>query len=128
MEARLSILFYCKKTMQNSDKLLAVYLRVTVSGQRLEVSTQRYVEPVKWSVAAGKMKGNSEEARRLNQYLYNLKQKVYEYQKAIIQNRKVFTKATLRQKWYVLNECTHTLVEVFKNHNGQLETLIGICN
>jgi hypothetical protein len=74
------------------------------------------------------MKGNSEEARSLNQYLDSVRQRVYDYQKALTQEGKIFTKETLRNKWYGHSERTHTLVEVFKNHNQQLETLIGIGN
>ena len=81
MEIRMSILFYGKKTKNESDKLLSIYLRVTINGDRFEVSTQRYVETAKWSASAGKVKGNSEEARSINQHLDNLKQKIYGYQK-----------------------------------------------
>ncbi|MEJ7739626.1 MAG: Arm DNA-binding domain-containing protein [Chitinophagaceae bacterium] len=41
---------------------LSIYLRVTINGERFEVSTQRYIEPPKWSISAGKVIGNSEEA------------------------------------------------------------------
>ena len=81
MEARLSILFYGKKTRNESDKILSIYLRVTINGNRFEVSTQRCVETDKWSSTAGKVKGNTEEVRKTNQYLDNVKQKVYDYQK-----------------------------------------------
>lgn len=37
METRLSILFYGRKTLQKADQLLAIYLRVTINGQRFEV-------------------------------------------------------------------------------------------
>ncbi len=125
MEARLSILFYGKKTRNESDKILSIYLRVTINGNRFEVSTQRCVETDKWSSTAGKVKGNTEEVRKTNQYLDNVKQKVYDYQKKILQNGKPFTKETLRLEWYGLNEHIHSLVEVFTNHNNQMEALIG---
>ena len=125
MEARLSILFYGKKTRNESDKILSIYLRVTINGNRFEVSTQRCVETDKWSSTAGKVKGNTEEVRKTNQYLDNVKQKVYDYQKKILQDGKPFTKETLRLEWYGLNEHIHSLVEVFTNHNNQMEALIG---
>ncbi len=128
METRLSILFYGKKSLQKADKLLAIYLRVTINGQRFEVSSQRYVEIGKWSVASGRMKGNSEEARSINQYLDSLRQRVYDYQKESLRDGEIFTKAALRNKWFGINEHRHTLIEVFKNHNQQLENLIGISN
>ncbi len=125
METRMSILFFGKKTKNESDKLLSIYLRVTISGERFEVSTQRYVEPSKWSTAAGKVKGNSEEARTINQHLDTLRQKVYTYQKNILQEGKDFTNETLRLKWFGKEPRTHTLIEVFQQHNEQLKSLIG---
>ena len=124
MEPRLSILFYGKKSMSESDKELAIYLRVTINGERFEVSAQRYVETGKWSTGAGKMKGSSEEARLINQYLDSLRQKVYAYQKKINDEGKPFTKETLRLKWYGLEERTYSLVEIFSQHNEQLKSLI----
>ncbi len=125
METRLSILFYGKKTKLDSKRTLSIYLRATIDGQRFEVSTQRYIEVSKWSIEAGKMKGNTEEARNLNQYLDNLKQQVYSYQKSIVQDGQAFSKETLRLKWYGINEKSHTLIEVFRHHNQKLEALIG---
>ena len=72
METRLSILFYGKKTKLESDKELSIYLRVTINGERFEVSTGRYVEPSKWSPDSGKVKGNSEAARTVNSHLETL--------------------------------------------------------
>lgn len=125
MEARLSILFYGKKTKLESDKELSIYLRVTINGQRFEVSTGRYIEPFRWSVDNGKIKGNSEEARTINAYLETLRQKVYIYQKSILQEGLLFTKETLREKWYGIGVRTYTLVEIFRQHNEQLKSLIG---
>jgi site-specific recombinase XerD len=125
MEARMSILFFGKKTKNESDKELSIYLRVTINGERFEVTTQRYIEPNKWSSAAGKVKGNSEEARSINQHLDSLKQKVYDYQKSIVQSGSSFTKESLRLKWYGIEQRTLSLVEVFKQHNDQLKSLIG---
>lgn len=125
MESRMNVLFYGKKTKNESDKLLSVYLRVTINGERFEVSAQRYIEPVRWSQQAGKAKGNSEDVRSLNTHLDTLRNKVYDYQQLILQEGKEFTKEALRMKWYGIDERIHTLVEVFKNHNQQLEALIG---
>jgi site-specific recombinase XerD len=125
MEARMSILFYGKKNKVTNEHQLPIYLRVTVEGQRFEVSTHRYVEPGKWSQAGGKAKGNTEEARTINAYLDSLKQKVYTYQQEITLEGKAFTKDTLRIKWFGIEDRTYTLLEIFKQHNDQIKALIG---
>jgi site-specific recombinase XerD len=125
METKMSILFYGKKTKSECDKLLSVYLRVTINGKRFEVSTQRYIEPSKWSNVAARAKGNSEEARSVNTHLDILRNKIYHYQQYILKEGGIFTRETLYQKWYGIEERTHHLVEVFKHHNDQLQSLIG---
>lgn len=128
METKMSMLFHGKKSKLEKEKCLAIYLRVTINRDRFEVSTKRFIEPAKWNQQAGKAKGNSEEARSINVYLDILKNKVYNYQQSVLQEGKPFTKETLRMKWFGTHERTHTLVEVFKNHNDQLEALIGKSN
>jgi len=126
MEARMSILFYGKKNKLTSHKLLPVYLRVTIDGQRFEVSTQRFIEPGKWSLESGKVKGNSEEARTINTYLDRLKQRVYQYQKESIQEGQLFNVETLRTRWFGIGVRSYKLLEIFRQHNTQMEKLIGI--
>jgi hypothetical protein len=66
METRLSILFFAKSKRKKSDEQATIYLRVTINGTRFEVSTHRDVDRSKWSTEAGRMKGSSEDAKRLN--------------------------------------------------------------
>ncbi len=56
MDTKISILFYGRKSKTTRDNLLPIYLRVTIGGERLEISTHRYVSPTRWSVEAGKVK------------------------------------------------------------------------
>src|SRR5436853_1116207 len=125
METKLSILFYSKTSKITKEGLVPIYLRVTIEGKRFEQSTHRYVLPARWSVAACKAKGNSEEARALNYFLDALKQKVYNYQWEIVQEGLELTADAFKKKWLGLTERPHYLIEVFKRHNDQLEQLIG---
>ena len=43
----------------------------------------------------------------------------------ITQEGQNFTKEMLRMKWYGIKQHIHTLVEVFRQHNSQLKSLIG---
>ncbi len=125
METRISILFYGKSAKKTTENLVPIYLRVTINGSRFEVSTQRYVDATKWSSAAGKMKGNTEEARSINAYLDTLRSKVYTYQKDIIQSNKELTLETFKEKWLGINDRPRMLCEVFQHHNDQVAQLIG---
>lgn len=78
MNTKLSILFYAKRAKTNIDGLIPIYLRVTVDGECIEVSTKRYTHPDKWSVEGNRMKGTTAETKAINTYLDTLKAKVYE--------------------------------------------------
>lgn len=91
MSTKFSVLLFIKRTKAVTNGLLPIYLRVTVNGQRFEVTTKRYVEAAKWSSEAGKMKGNNEEARSLNSYLDSLRSKAYDYHQDLVRDDKPLT-------------------------------------
>lgn len=125
MNTTLSILFYGKKAKITRNNLLPIYLRVTINGERIELSTQRYVHQDKWSVETGRVKGNSEEARSVNSYLDILKAKVYDSQRDIIHAGEEVTAATMRSKLLGEEEKKRMLIPIFENHNKQMKALIG---
>lgn len=127
MEARVSILFYGKKTGMKGGKLVPIYMRITINGKRFEVSSNRSIEPSRWSVGAGRVKGNSEEARTFNHHLDFMKQKVYENQALMLREGIPFTITNLKDRWHgsKKKEQPHTLLSVFKSHNDQMKALIG---
>ena len=58
-------------------------MRVTLSGERFEVTTKFYIPEEQWSVEAGKMKGNSEEAKRTNSLLDAMRVRAFDYQQCV---------------------------------------------
>lgn len=125
MEHRISILFYIRKSKMTKDKLMPIYIRITVNGQRLEHSVQRYVEVARWVVAAGRVKGGSAEARQLNAYLDALTSKVHKLEREMVQDGKIITFDSFREKWLGITEHPRMLMEIFQQHNDQLAALVG---
>jgi integrase len=125
MNAKLFILFYVRKSKKTKEGLIPIYMRVTIDGKRIEVSTQRYVDPAKWSTQAGKVKGTTEEARSVNNCLDVLKAKVYDHQIEILRSGEELCFESLKNKLLGTEEKMRTLVAVFENHNKQMKALIG---
>ena len=125
MQTKMSILFYAKRGKTTTNGLVPIYLRITIDGQRIEISTKRYVEPLKWSSEGGKMKGNSEEARNLNSFLDITKGSVYDYQKDLMQNCQLVNLENMRNKLLGVDEKARMLVPIFLEHNRKMEALVG---
>ena len=125
MQSKMSVLFYAKRAKATTNGLIPIYLRVTIDGQRLEISTKRYLDASKWSSVAGKMKGTSEEARSLNNYLDVLKGKVYDYQIELIHDGQLLNSENMRNKLLGTEEKLRMLVPIFQDHNNKIKALLG---
>ena len=128
MKHKMSILFYVKSSKASKNGLLPIYQRITINGIRIELSTSRYVEKSKWNTAAGKIKGNSEEARLINSHLDILKNKVYETEKWMIHNEQEINALNFKKKLLGIEEKQRMLLIIFENHNRRMKELIGNLN
>lgn len=125
MKHKMSILFYAKSAKATKNGLLPIYLRITINGIRIELSTSRYVEKSKWNNVTGKLKGNSEDTRLINSHLDILKTKVYKTEKRMINNNEEINVQTFKNKLLGVEEKTRKLILIFEDHNKKMKELIG---
>lgn len=125
MNNKISILFYSRIASKNRRNLVPVYLRITIDGKRIEQSTNRTVELSKWSAASGKMKGSHAEARAFNSFLDALRNKVHAAEREMMQDGKFITYQSFKEKWLGVDVKTYKILYTFKQHNDQVEQLIG---
>ena len=77
MSYSLTVLNYLKVAKRDATTGLApIFFRVTIGGQRVEISAKRSWDPSRWETEAGKAKGTKEDARTLNTYLDTLRAKL----------------------------------------------------
>ncbi|EKT4499953.1 site-specific integrase [Flavobacterium psychrophilum] len=125
MKRKVSILFYAKRAKANVNGLVPIYTRITINGKRIELSSNRFVEISKWSTEAGKMKGNSEEARSINNHLDMLRIQIIDMQMELVHKKIPVTAETLKSKILGVDERERMLIPIYQNHNDKIEELIG---
>jgi site-specific recombinase XerD len=118
-------IFFLKKSKAQASCLSTVYLRITIGGVRTEISMQRKCDPKKWQSQAGRMLGKTEEARVFNAYLDAIEHRIYEIKKDLIEKGIEITGELIKSKFFGLSERPKMLVEVYKYHNQQFESLVG---
>jgi hypothetical protein len=57
MNKNYGLVFYVKRSKMISNGTVPVYLRITVDGERVEISSKRYVNPDKWNANGQKLNG-----------------------------------------------------------------------
>lgn len=125
MKHKMSILFYAKSAKVAKNGLLPIYLRITINGTRIELSTSRFVEKTKWNTEAGKMKGSSEEARLINTHLDTLRTKVYETENWMINNNQEINAQSFKNRLLGVEEKQRKLILIFEDHNKRMKELVG---
>ena len=125
MKTKVSILFYAKRAKASVNGLVPIYTRITINGKRIELSSNRFVEMCKWSTEAGKMKGNSEEARSINSHLDMLRIQIIDMQMELIHKKIPVTTETLKSKILGVDERQRTLIPIFQDHNNKIKELVG---
>lgn len=99
-------------------------MRITVDQQRAELSTQRVCDSKRWNSHAGRLVGIKEDAKTLNAYLNTLQSKVYEAHRFLVETNEAITAEALKNKAVGKPERPRLLMEVFKQHNKQMEKLV----
>ncbi len=102
-----------------------IYLRITVKGRRAELSNGRKTHPYKWNSANGMVQGFSEDVRQLNQYLAKMRTDLYKQADKLKEDDLPVTAVSLRDAYLGKDQMYIMLLEVFKEHNDQVDSLVG---
>jgi site-specific recombinase XerD len=125
MNTSVSILFYIKRAKVNNLGVCPIYTRVTVNAKRFEFSTNKSINPDKWSSEGSKVKGTNEEARTINSHLDYLKNQILQAEKKLIKKDISVTSENLKNELFGLTESKRMLVPIFQDHNNKIKELVG---
>jgi len=125
MKNSISLLFYIKRSKANVNDKVNIYLRITVNSQRSELSIKRKVNIDKWNSSSNRVRGFSKEAQEINQYIDLITNKVLKIHQRFIDEDKYFNAQNIRDAYIGKNENVKMLLEIFQEHNDQVEKLIG---
>lgn len=125
MKAKITLHIYAKTTKANASGQLPIYIRLTVDGQRFEFSSKKFIEKSKWSPELSKMKGSSEEARTINNYLDLMKSKVFNIQMELIHKNEELSLENFKSRILGIHQRERMIIPIYQNHNDKIEELIG---
>lgn len=125
MTTKISLIFYIRKSKINANGQVPIYQRITIEGKRYEISTGQFVEEAKWSAEAGRMKGNSEEARSINNRLDMVKSKVFDVERRLFMSNTQINFENFKNEYLGKKERERTLIPIFVEHNRKIKELVG---
>ncbi len=117
--------FIIRKTKSAMKIVASIYARINVNGIRTEISTNRTCDPQKWNAAIGRIKGKNEDARELNVYLNTIELRIYEIHRELVAAKRIISAESFKTEFKGVTEVPRMLLEIFKNHNDQVQALVG---
>ncbi|NKI30783.1 site-specific integrase [Croceivirga thetidis] len=125
MSGKINVLFYPKKSDTDTDGMVTVYARITVSGKRAELSLGRRVEEQRWDSRGGRLRGTTIEVSKFNRFLDTVKNRCFEIHDTLLREHQDIS-ATIIKNIYLGKEGKEWMVlEIFRNHNDEMESLLG---
>jgi site-specific recombinase XerD len=125
MEATYSISTFIKSNNAGHNKAL-IYLRITVNGERAEISIKRSVDRGRWDAEANRVRGNKEEAREINTLLDNTSLKINKIYNKLLENNEPITAQRIKDIYFGKDERKKFLLEAFADHNQMMASRVGI--
>jgi site-specific recombinase XerD len=125
MNSTVSILFYIKRAKINVDGVCPIYTRVTINSKRFEFSTNKFISPDKWSTEGAKVKGNSEDARAINNQLDIIKNQIMDAEKKLYKKEIEINSENLKNELFGIKQRERLLIPIFTEHNRKIKELVG---
>jgi len=126
LEKSFGLLFFLKQTKNQNDDLKFIYLKITVDGKSVELSTKRKCEQARWNSQTGRATGTKEATKELNYYLDTLEQMIYQAKRSLNDSDKLVTAQAIKDVLNGVAEKPRMILDVFKHHNEQMKALEGI--
>lgn len=120
-----SILVWANKAKTDNNGQIPLYARVTVIGKRAEISLKKKVNPKKWDAKSGFMKGSGDDVRTVNNYINQVTNEIFKIYGDLQSKDEVITADEIKNKFTGQAVERRMLLEVFDEHNKDIESLVG---
>jgi len=125
MQTTFSVLFYPRRNDIDPYGNAPIYLRITINGQRSEISIKRKVLISKWNSEAGKIRGTTTDVRELNRYMDAIRSRIYSIQGQLTDKQEIITAEKIKNIYQGKVIKQKMLLEIFLAHNNKIEKLVG---
>jgi site-specific recombinase XerD len=122
---RFSVLIWADKRKTDASNYAPLYARVTYLGKRAEISLKRKVDLTKWDQKVGFLIGTGPEAKRINADINETLDEIDKAFKFLKRTEEFITAEKIKQQYSGEDIVRKMLLEVFDQHNADLEKLVG---
>ena len=95
-----------------------IYFRITINSKRANISLNKKIKIDSWDNSKSKIKGNSNEARILNQFIKEEEAKISKAYRELELEGKLITSQLVKARYLGLDTQNYSFTDLFKYHNS----------
>ena len=120
------VLFYIKRNALLRNGKAPVMARITVNGERTQLSTHQSVVPSRWNTSCGCVSGRSEEARSINGALESMRARIVRCYDSLAAVGEPPTALRVKELYSGSDGRRQMLLAFFRRHNEEFLTMVGV--
>jgi site-specific recombinase XerD len=97
-----------------------LYARITVNSKRVNISLKKKIDVNTWDKTKSRVKGNSQKARMINQYIEQTKSSVFQTYQDLKAERKLLTAQLIKARFLGTDNEKQTIQGIIEYHNEYL--------
>jgi len=124
-----SVRFITRANRGTKNELERLHLRITVAGERVEISLGKEISAGIFDQNAQRCPANSKEAKAVNSFLDTIIYKVNDLRRSLLLDGEEITTESLRRAYMgipLTDEPSQTILGLYEKHNSKLKELINI--
>lgn len=119
MRSTFRVLFFVKRNAAKKNGNAPIIARITIDQIVAQFNTKLEINPINWSVSAGKAAGRSVEAVSINSMLDSIRCSVHQHYHSLLEMDGYVTAERVKNAFLGKIERGKTLIEFFEMHNEQ---------
>ena len=118
-----TVIFFTRKSRSVPNQL-SIYVRITVDGQRAEISLKRNIPSKEWDNSRNRGRGGSQRIRALNAYLDRVYSNLLDCHKELLEENRVVSSNAIKSRYLGEDDNSKTLRELIKYHNENMSIVL----
>lgn len=119
MRSTFKVLLFVKRNAAKKNGNAPIIARITIDQIVAQFNTKLEINPINWSVSAGKAAGRSAEAVSINSMLDSIRSSVHQHYHSLLEMDGYVTTERVKNAFLGKIERGKTLIEFFEMHNEQ---------
>lgn len=120
------ILFYLKRNAPLRNGRVPIMARITICGQRVQLSTHLSVDQHLWSTTACQAMGRSRTADEINRGLADIRYRLEQCYRTLFLNGSLVTPAMVKAAYLGAAQRSGGILDFFRLHNEEFRRMVGV--